>query len=247
MDKVEIDINTFINDYKKIFNVYNSASKFRNKLIRLSNNSLRQLYVCDLIPKLGMKYLLILESPHTDEINANPKIPLAGRSGNIVYKALRNEENDSMGNYVRNNICNCKYGIMNICNVPLKQTSELSSNINKTNYTEELVKALSRIREADGLEYTNKDTKDIHDCIFSLFKKKLTQVVKYYPQIKIVTCGKVAKKYFNHFNTSTYTVENEKKVTLSIKEDNIVYMPHPSHCDWDKLEEYYNSLNSIEI
>jgi hypothetical protein len=95
------------------------------KLRQGSNKSDKPYLVKDLVE--DRKILLMLESPHRDEIEH--EAPLAGRSGKSVTKVLKDglsidESNKEIafGRLVKANKVN-KIGIMNISNLPLQMSA----------------------------------------------------------------------------------------------------------------------------
>lgn len=236
MDFENINMNGFIYCYEKLCSIYKLNNNF-NINYNYERNPLGNIYVEDLLPDSGLKFLLILESPHTDEINHKPKIPLAGNSGQTVYKALKKNAPRPMGLYVSNNINNCKYGILNVCNLPMQQTEQPKDNEEKnyTTYNDDLEIILKSMINSKTLNYTDENKIKLTNIIYDHFSFRLNIILNKYPDATIVICGKFADKFFNLYKINNPQLQNA-----------FIELPHPSKYDWSLVNKYSKNLNKIK-
>ena len=83
-------------------------------------DEIREKYLVEDLLGNNIKILLILESPHTDEILC--KYPVAGDTGIEISKYLLDNVNEPIGKYIKENLDNSIFGIMNCCQIPMQKS-----------------------------------------------------------------------------------------------------------------------------
>ena len=133
-----------------------------------------------------VEYIILCESPHIEEVEHEPPLPLVGDSGKAIASFLF-DENCSIGELIqdKSKINLPKIAIVNVCNVPLQKIS----------HNENDVKNLS-------LDYLRNNCKIIDDLTENLKKRLLP----YSNAQVIVVCGEFAQKYYDRIK------DNFKKV-----------------------------------
>jgi len=96
------------------------------------NGSFQDCHVPDLVPRGAqlVKLLLILESPHVDELAT--KTPVSGKAGTAALQYLLSAHSgERLGSYVRakHDAGDYRVGILNVSNVPLQKKALDSSGI----------------------------------------------------------------------------------------------------------------------
>ena len=161
------------------------------------------------------KVLLILESPHKEEIQKG--IPLVGKTGKIVSNMLSPFSSLPFGEIV--NASKCKtIGIMNICQSPMQP-----SKATGLTFTE--MESLKNKLEKGQISHLDGDEQELFQMIKKSFEKRLKNVAnKCGGDLIYVVCGKVAAAFCNNYqNLGTF-----------------FYINHPSHGHWNCADDSYN-------
>lgn len=195
---------------------------------------------CD---KNEVKYIILVESPHTDEVN--PKIkteeryPLAGDSGKSVAKFLFGEDN-AIGELMKNKDEKIpQMAIVNVCNVPLQLVHEENNNDDKNTQkannknTQKAINNVKKYRDFDkDLNYVRNNCKVIDEL-----KENLKERLKEYKKSNatIIVCGEFAKAYY-------YDIKNEKDFS-NFKD---LYVPHPSRNQWEFIYKHKDDVSILK-
>lgn len=183
-----------------------------NDFIKFLNKEFKDYYVPDLNCSQKIDYLFIFESPHTDEVKAENRCPVAGNSGKKITGLLDIDSKEPFGRLLKNKetlknpILN-RIGIMNVCNWPLQ----------KKVYSLEFQKKLEP-DQWSALEKMRKKEIGLNDSVRNDFIKRFEEIYKRNPSLKILVFGRFAENVF----------------LKSIPSAKIHYFPHPSffHLHW---------------
>ncbi len=194
-----------------------------------------------------LEYLFILESPYIEEVEKG--YPLAGNSGKSVSKMLLGDNGEAFGKIIKSkgkeNTNSPKICVMNVSQVPLE--------VNPEAWKEKEIPAFKSLKEATNelyskLEYirTQKiyNKRDKYDeTILEQFCERLDKyIVDGNKNFCIVLCGKFAQVYFDCAKEKC----NKLKTKIdSLEEKNILYLPHPSYNQWEKINEYYDNFDIL--
>lgn len=163
------------------------------------------------------KYLFILESPHTVELNNN--CPISGPAGIEMSKRI-NGENEALGLKVKNNK-ELPISIINVCNAPLQQTQSLK----QIKYNFDLLKKV-RSGYYHILSHRCEDINNIERIIIDNFRNTIS-TFKFQYNMTIFVCGNFAKAYWNYlFNKKTNKYQT-------------IMLPHPARNNWNNLNKYH--------
>jgi len=200
-------------------------------LLELQDKIRKKYLVEDLLGN-NIKILLILESPHTDEIRY--KYPVAGDTGIEISKYLLDEVNEPIGKYIKEHLDNSIYGIMNCCQIPM-QESPYCSNFQK----KEIFDAFKTIRktEEDVEKRNNENTKFVDNQICNDLKRRLLSIIKKSEIQLIVPCGNMANYFINKCSNIIGEIEIYKDI------------PHPAYNNWsrknDDIEKLRKNIDEI--
>ena len=194
-----------------------------------------------------LEYLFILESPYIEEVEKG--YPLAGDSGKSVSKMLLDVDGEAFGKIIKSkgkdNINSPKICVMNVSQVPLE--------VNPEAWKEKEIPAFKSLKEAtNGLYsklecirtqkiYNKRDKYD--ETILEQFCERLDKyIIDGNKNLCIVLCGKFAQVYFDCAKEKC----NKLKTKIdSLEEKNILYLPHPSYNQWEKINEYYDNFDTL--
>ena len=182
---------------------------------------------CD---KKDVKYIILVESPHTDEVNSaentEDRYPLAGNSGKSVAKFLFDLD-DSIGNLIKNNATSIpNTAIVNVCNVPLQLVKK--SNDTDKNTKETINNVYNELE--DDLKYVRDNCKVIE----GLKENLETRLAEYKESnATIIVCGEFAQTYFDGI----------KKDFSNFK---ALYVPHPSRNQWQFVYDHKDDVSILK-
>ena len=182
--------------------------------------------------KKAVKYIILVESPHTDEVNSGKttedRYPLAGNSGKSVAKFLFNQD-DSIGKLIKNKAESLpNMAIVNVCNVPLQLVYEKSNGDSKNTK-----KVINNVECYNALEEDLKHVRDNCRVIGALKDNLKTRIDAYNESATFIVCGEFAQTYFD-----------------GIKEDSsnfkALYVPHPSRNQWKFVYEHKDDVSNLK-
>lgn len=164
-----------------------------------------------------VKLLLVLESPHNDEVKNG--YPVAGRSGiDMAWFLGLSDGKESLGS-IASSESSKGIGIMNISRVPLQKVNGLDMKY------DEFVERLDRtVRCGYGSLQRHRGNRAynmVEERLMADFKSRYEKV-DFDEDAMVVVCGAFAKKYFEMIG------EVKQKVH---------YVPHPSRNQWRKGSE----------
>ncbi len=180
-----------------------------------------------------VKYIILVESPHTDEVNSGKttedRYPLAGNSGKSVAIFLFNQD-DSIGKLIKNQAEGLpNMAIVNVCNVPLQLV--YNENDNTGENTKETI---NYVKDYDKLEDDLKHVRDKCEVIEGLknnLNKRLGQYKK--SNAIIIICGEFAKAYFD-------------KIKTNFSNFKALYVPHPSRNHWEFIYKHRDNVSALK-
>lgn len=191
-------------------------------LIRDFNCYITANKVNDIIPE-EIDCLLILESPHKNELEKN--LPLVGRTGELVSDFFKVTDM-SFGEFVSKHNEH-KIGIMNVCQAPLQKTD----SVKHKHYYD--YNTLSRVRKnhkaIKNHRCNKKEIEACEDIILSDFLKRLKNALLKNSELRILVCGKFAKSYVNYVKKD---IEEMQKLN-----NQILFAAHPSRNSWRRLNK----------
>lgn len=201
----------------------------------------------DLIPNIDeMEFLFVLESPHTNEINANT--PCIGKTGLRMTSEIFPESEKPFGELLKSNyIDSSKFGIMNSFNFPLGISNELNS--------EQL--RFSKLKDVEWIkgvtvrqEHYAKLLAILSECRNSeslfQYKDRLTKYVTQTPKLKyIIFCGFISQSmYLQAFNQKIPSYNRAEPMNASIERNiSLIFVNHPS----EKNEKWDFKKSSINL
>lgn len=153
----------------------------------------------------GVEFIFILESPHKAEIRK--KCPAAGTAGKAMARFLLGNREEALGEIILNGKTGNKYGIVNVCQLPM-QAGAYDSSL--TGEQKEVIKKLGELR--------NPERKSVDAALYAAILGDLkTRLAKAGPRAKLIPCGKFARK-----------------AVLNVCGQNPYEVPHPSFGNWHK-------------
>ena len=183
-----------------------------------------KLYIDDLIPEKinEMKFLLLLESPYTDEICS--KLPLAGKSGIAVSNYLTSNLSQvnipkgyPFGIYLHEKK-DYRFGIINCSNKPMDK--KVYDTINNNDEESEII-ILNRIRNNPKTKSSNRhleEDREMHKKLLGILYHKLSKYHQQNNTFTIISCGELATNFLTEIG-----IDSSHK---------IITMPHPSRNQW---------------
>lgn len=204
---------------------------------------LEQFVVPDFVPE-ATRIVLLLESPHTAEIQCDPKHPLAGSSGRNVTEAIRCR----ICNFGHSAVLGCLLkhsnvrhpvlngiGVMNVSELPLQEKPYqrmLDQNCRRK-YGRLLACFRCIKRELGKLIDISNDPSDtfcsdVTPRIFSAIEQGLKDRLMGLPQSScVVPCGHVARNFFRRVFQAP-DIQSRRIVEYQGK------VPHPARKNWAK-------------
>jgi hypothetical protein len=209
---------------------YGMLTDIIEKLRQGANNSGKSYLVKDLVE--DRKILLILESPHKDEIEH--EAPLAGRSGKSVTKVLKDvlsideaDEDIAFGRLVKAGKVK-KIGLMNISNLPLQMAAydyeDFCPELRKVLGIFEAIRSNPKKRAA---KLANEDINKIIDILSDDFNRRIARIDD---NIIIILCGNFVQTFWKHYVTRHFP--------------EVIEVPHPSYGNWEK-SRYSQQIKNV--
>ena len=190
--------------------------------------------VDDCVRGSDVKIVLLCESPHTDEVKADPRRPLVGKSGKSVARVLRKlalcqeaDRDTPIGDLVYRGEVNFDWlGIMNACPVPMQKApycneilEGLRNQIGDLSWVRTKSAACSR---QQALESAIADDLSARwNCVRARID----------PNALVIACGQTARKF--HSLAGLPTVESLPNV------------PHPSRQQWTMALQLHECMLQI--
>ena len=204
----------------------------------LSNN-LRRFGVPDSgINRSNLRVVLLLESPHTDEVCYG--YPLAGNAGIHVRKVLekcagRLLPNEPIGRSVYEySSCVPRLGIMNVSQLPFQECAYRNPNPNgaalRTSNRHGYFKCMKHIRKKPNVgnyrgfgptRHLRNEINQLRNAIVEDLKWRLECLSRNNPDVLLICCGWVAQRFYT-------------KTGIVIT--NTCCLPHPSRQGWENLD-----------
>lgn len=195
-------------------------------------------YVPDLVPGNGIRVVLLLESPHINEVSHG--FPLAGPSGQMVAAKMASwdlldhqlaNQGTSIGAIVSRQDIQW-LGLMNVCELPLQDGAYLSEN--SSSDLDLLLFRFSKIRKVEKNKLPCRrctHTQDIQQIIICDLAARIRQLLQRFasPPL-IVPCGRFAEASLNAARTTGDIELNS--VIADIPCPN--FIPHPSSGQWGR-------------
>ena len=200
-----------------------------------------------------LRVVLLLESPHTDEVEL-PEIhnrhPLAGRSGQDVTKVLMEwlpglnlQDNESIGSLVNREHCDTRWlGIMNVSWLPFqkKPYKEQDNGVRQNVCWDDYITCMKYIKDHPGVKtYRGKDDaktqrlqqlrckiEELESAIIEDLKGRLMLIKSARDGVLLVCCGEVARQIYEKTDVSMCDTD----------------APHPSYSRWI----YYLKLKKLK-
>lgn len=192
-----------------------------------------------------LKVVLLLESPHIDEVGLSDEIhnrhPLAGTSGQAVTKVLMEwlpglilQDNESIGSLVNRKHYDVRWlGIMNVSQLPFQSSAYNINDDARQNRPpwNEYKDSMSHIREKrrrceDHDNPLRCKINQLYHTIIGDLRRRLELMKFGRPGVLLVCCGEVAQKLY-------------EKADVRLCD---TYVPHPSHNQWI----YYLTLKKLK-
>lgn len=201
----------------------------------------------DLIPSIDeMEFLFVLESPHTNEINANT--PCIGDTGLRMTSEIFPESEKPFGELLKSNyIGSSKFGIMNSFNFPLGISNELNSEQLHFSKLKDVkwIKGVS-VRQEHYTELLTILSENENSESLSNYKDRLIKYVNLAPKLKyIIFCGFISQAmYLRTFNQKTPAYNRAVPMKTSSKRNiSLIFVNHPS----EKNEKWDFKKSSINL
>ena len=181
-----------------------------------------------------LRVVLLLESPHTDEVEL-PEIhnrhPLAGRSGQDVTKVLMEwlpglnlQDNESIGNLVNQEHCDIRWlGIMNVSWLPFQSSAyNISDDASRDRppwkeYKDSMEHIRKKRRRCEDQDNPLRcKINQLYCMIIEDLRGRLESIKSARPDVLLVCCGKVAQKLYEETGVRMCDTE----------------APHPARSQW---------------
>ncbi|MDD5580773.1 MAG: uracil-DNA glycosylase family protein [Methylobacter sp.] len=200
------------------------------KLRQGSNKSGKPYLVKDLAD--DRKILLILESPHKDEIEH--EAPLAGRSGKSVTKVLKDvlsiaeaDRESAFGRLVKAGKVK-KIGLMNISNLPLQMAAyEYEDFCPELRNVLGIFEAIRSNPKKRAAKPANEDINKLIDSLSDDFNRRIARIDE---NVIIILCGNFVQTFWKHYVKKQFST--------------IIEVPHPSYGNWEK-SRYSRQIKGI--
>jgi len=183
-------------------------------LLKLQDE-IREKYLVEDLLGNNIKILLILESPHIDEILC--KYPVAGDTGIEISKSILDNIDKPIGKYIKDNLDSSIFGIMNCCQIPMQESPYCYQLMNQ-----ELLNSFKTIRntKVNVKKRNDKYIRDIDNEIYKNLRNRLTYILEKSDIKLIIPCGRMANYFVNKCSNLTENI----KICNNI--------PHPARNNW---------------
>lgn len=192
-----------------------------------------------------MRVLLILESPHRDELEG--ALPANGKTGRAISRVILGREDVSFSQLVRHPSVsaslNCRdvthIGIMNISTFPLQRASytEQFKEIVPSNIAvfERVKNDLEKEKRTKKKEFMDPDMERAQKSIYGDFKRRLGYCVARSESLTLVPCGHFARYFVGWFLAQNQGFTSAVKVIEDV--------PHPAarNGGWSSLDPVIRS------
>lgn len=189
--------------------------------------------VLDLTNSDNLKIVLVLESPHTNEIIHGH--PLAGSSGQAVTDYIKTRVS-TISTFTRplgcelKNLQNSELGIMNCSLFPLDPKVYSCEQFEKH---KKVIEAFRVIRDnPNSKTRSNSLHQKVEKCLVENLKNRINSILSINRQVIFVPCGSVAKSFLSKCS-----------LQLNLVED----VPHPAYNQWVKksFSDFDNELKKL--
>jgi hypothetical protein len=157
-------------------------------------------FISDLARNLPeTRYVLVLESPHTDEVNSG--YPLAGSAGKNIAEILCDDKSTAYGKKLSEDP-KLGIGIMNVCQIPMQFSAYCYRDLQELSTSNLIDLAIIfHIRASIQTKTFEKPPKikhcpDRHEYMLNKIKDSLKARLPP-SEVKIISCGHVASSFLN--------------------------------------------------